>query len=220
VVRVLVTGTVVVVLLYLLINAAYLVVLGPAGMRASDAVGADYMRRLLGTPGSTAIAVVVVVASLTTLNATIFTGARSAYAMVRDVGLPGSVGVWDRRAQGPVNAHLVQAALALLLIAAGAVTRQGFTAMVEYTAPVFWFFLLLVGIALFVLRRRGLPPTSYRVPLYPLTPLIFCASAAYMLHASLAYTGAGALVGVGVLALGVPVWIFLRRRQRGAAIAR
>jgi hypothetical protein len=90
--------------------------------------------------------------------------------------------------------------------------------MVEYTAPVFWFFLLLVGIALFVLRRRGLPAASYRVPLYPLTPLVFCASAAYMLHASLAYTGAGALFGVGVLALGLPVWLYVRRRGARADI--
>jgi amino acid transporter len=186
-------------------------------MRASDAIGADYMRALLGAPGAAAISVIVVVASLTTLNATIFTGARSAYAMARDAGLPGSVGNWDVRAQGPVNAHLVQAALALALIGAGAATRQGFTTMVEYTAPVFWFFLLLVGIALFVLRRRGLPPASFRVPLYPLTPLIFCASAAYMLHASLVYTGAGALFGVAVLALGLPVWLYVDRRNTMAS---
>ncbi len=216
VVRVLVAGTATVVLLFLLINAAYLAVLGPAGMRASDAVGADYMRALLGAPGAAAISVIVVIASLTTLNATIFTGARSAYAMARDAALPGRLGDWDRRAQGPVNAHLLQALLSLALIGAGTVTRQGFTTMVEYTAPVFWFFLLLVGVGLFVLRRRGLPANSYRVPLYPLTPLIFCASAAYMLHASLAYTGIGALFGVAVLALGVPVWFYVRRRS-GAA---
>ena len=109
------------------------------------------MRALLGAPGAAALSVLVVVASLTTLNATIFTGARSAYAMGRDAALFGCVGTWDRRAQGPVNAHLVQAALALLLIGIGAATRQGFGAMVEYTAPVFWFFLLMVGLALFVL---------------------------------------------------------------------
>ena len=66
-----------------------------------------------------------------------------------------------------------------------------------------------------MLRRRGLPPDTWRVPLYPLTPVAFCASAAWMLHASLAYTGAGALFGVAVLALGVPVWFWVGRR--GAA---
>ena len=41
------------------------------------------------------------------------------------------------------------------------------------------------------------------MPLYPLTPLVFCATSTYLLYASLAYTGVGALVGVGVLAVGV-----------------
>jgi amino acid transporter len=212
-VRVLAWGTAAVAALYLLLNGAYLYVLGPGGMRASDAVGADYVAALLGKPGAAVLALVVIVAALTTLNATIFTGARSIYAMSRDVPLFGRLGRWDSRAQGPVNAHLAQAALALVLIGAGAVARQGFTAMVEYTAPVFWFFLLLTGFAVFVLRRRGLPDGGFRVPLYPLTPVLFCASSGFMLHAALVHTGAGALFGVGVLALGLPVWWLARRRR-------
>jgi APA family basic amino acid/polyamine antiporter len=51
------------------------------------------------------------------------------------------------------------------------------------------------------------------VPLFPLTPLLFCASSAYMLHAALSYTGFGALVGVGVVALGLPLWWMIRRRE-------
>jgi basic amino acid/polyamine antiporter, APA family len=69
---------------------------------------------------------------------------------------------------------------------------------------------------LFVLRRRD-PDASrpFRVPLYPLLPLIFCATAAYLLYSSLAYTGTGALVGVAVLASGaVPLLAMERRRRR------
>lgn len=213
-IRVLVWGTAVISALYLLLNAAYLYVLDPAAMRASDAIGADYMRVLVGPGGAAALSVLVIVASLTTLNATVFTGARSAYALGRDVPLLAALGRWDERAQGPVAAHLVQLALALGLIAIGAATRQGFSTMVEYTAPVFWFFLLLIGLAVFILRRRGLPEGGFRVPLYPLTPILFCASSLFMLHASLAHTGAGALLGVGALALGLPVWIAARRGVR------
>ena len=53
-----------------------------------------------------------------------------------------------------MNALLVQGAIALLLVLLGAFTRKGFATMVEYTAPVFWLFFLLTGIALFVLRAR------------------------------------------------------------------
>ena len=209
--RVLALATVIVALLYLALNAAYLKVLGPAAMRASDAVGADYMRVLMGDLGATLLAALIVVAALTTLNATIFTGARSIYALGRDVPLLGPLGRWNARAEGPVNAHLLQAALALALIGVGTAARRGFSTMVEYTAPVFWLFLMLTGFSVILLRRQGSPENAWRAPLHPLMPVLFCASSAYMLYASLEYTGKGALVGAGVLALGVPVWLFARR---------
>jgi APA family basic amino acid/polyamine antiporter len=211
--RVLALATVVVALLYLALNAAYLKVLGPAGMRASSAVGADYMQALLGPVGATLLAVLIVVAALTTLNATLFTGARSIYALGRDAALFERLGRWDERAEGPVNAHLLQGALALALVGAGAAARKGFETMVEYTAPVFWLFLMLTGFAVIMLRNRdGAAEGAWRAPLHPLLPLLFCASSAYMLHAALNYTGKGALAGAAVLALGLPVWLVARRR--------
>lgn len=102
----------------------------------------------------------------------------------------------------------------------GAATRDGFQAMVDYTAPVFWGFLLLTGLAVFVLRQREpdrmLP---YKVPLYPLTPILFCLTCAYMLHASLAYTGASSLIGLAVLALGA-LLLFFRRNGESASSKR
>ena len=70
--------------------------------------------------------------------------------------------------------------------------REGFETMVEFTAPVFWLFFLLTGVSLLVLRRRE-PEVArpFTVPLYPITPLVFCATCAYLLYASLAYSGAG-----------------------------
>ncbi len=211
--RVTVIATLVIGAIYLLLNGAYLKVLGVGGVRASDAVGADYMARLLGKPGEIAISSVIVVAALTTLNATIFTGARSAYALGRDFALFSRLGGWNNRAQGPVAALLVQCALALALVGFGTITRQGFTSMVEYTAPVFWFFLMMVGIAVFILRARKGGERGFRAPLYPLTPALFCLGAAYMVHASVSYTGVGALVGVAVVALGVPLWLHSGRRN-------
>jgi Methyltransferase domain len=97
----------------------------------------------------------------------------------------------------------------------GSLTRSGFTTMVEYTAPVFWAFFLLTGLALVVLRVRDPgTPRPFSVPLYPVTPLLFCGSSAYMLWSSLAHTGFGALVGVAVLLAGVPVLVWAGRRQR------
>jgi amino acid transporter len=87
--------------------------------------------------------------------------------------------------------------------------------MVEYTAPVFWLFFLLVGISLFVLRRKeGAIVRPFRVPLYPLTPLIFCGVCLYMLYSSIMYTGTGGLIGLVVLLAGIPFVLFRKVSDR------
>ena len=102
----------------------------------------------------------------------------------------------------------MQAAIALLLVVLGTQTRGGFVMMVEYTAPVFWLFLLMVGISIFILRYQN-PETErpFAVPLYPVLPFLFCIICAFMLYSSIMYTSSGALVGVGVLLTGIPIMI-------------
>jgi amino acid transporter len=123
------------------------------------------------------------------------------------------LGRWHPRANTPAQALLVQGAISLALVVLGTLTRKGFETMVDYTAPVFWFFFLLSGVSLLVLRRREPDvPRPFRVPLYPLTPLLFCFVCGYLLYSSLAYTGWGALVGVAVVAAGIPLLLWMRRR--------
>ncbi|MGH7278392.1 MAG: APC family permease, partial [Candidatus Rokuibacteriota bacterium] len=204
--------------LYLLVNLAYLHGLGLAGMAQSRALAADLMERSVGGGGARLVSLLIVIAAVTSVNATIFTGARTAYALGRDFRPFAFLGRWHARAGTPVNALLVQGAIALGLVLLGGFMRKGFETMVEYTAPVFWFFFLMTGIALFVLRRRE-PQVArpFRVPLYPLIPLVFCATSAYLLYSSLVYTGVGALVGVAVLAIGVLVFILMPRHDAGRA---
>lgn len=207
--------------LYLLVNLAYLKALGLSGMAQSDAVGGDLMRIAFGEGGVWIIAVLVAISALTSANATIFTGARTNYAMGRDFALFAPLGRWNQRAGAPVNAFIAQGLISLALVCLGLFTRKGFETIVEYTAPVFWFFFLLVGIALFILRRREpAAERPFRVPLYPLTPLVFCLSSAYLLYSSLAYTGWGALVGVAVLAAGVLLLAVLPKLENFLQISR
>ncbi|MFB6274210.1 MAG: APC family permease [Salinibacter sp.] len=195
--------------LYLLVNWAYLEGLGMAGMSSSDVVAADLMRAALGEPGAHLLSLLVVAAALSSTNATIFTGARTSFALGRDFSLFRFLGHWEEDAETPANALLVQGGIALALVGVGAWTRQGFESMVDYTAPVFWLFFGLAGASLFILRWTEPDVTRpFRVPLYPLTPLAFCGACAYMLWSSLAYTDVGALLGVGVLLAGVPLlWL-------------
>jgi amino acid transporter len=156
--------------------------------------------------------VLIVIAAATSVNAAVFTGARTAYALGRDFRPLAFLGRWHRRAGTPVNAVVTQGALALALVLLGGFMREGFETMVEFTAPVFWLFFLLTGVSLLVLRRRE-PEVArpFTVPLYPITPLVFCATCAYLLYASLAYSGSGSIVGVAVVAAGALVLALMGR---------
>jgi amino acid transporter len=210
-VRALMLGVAVIVALYMLINFAYLHVLGLDGMRKSNAVGADLMKIVAGQNGAIILSLVVTCTALSTLNGTIFTGARSYYALGRDVSVFHRLGIWEERGDNPANGLIVQGAIAIVLIIFGSTTRDGFEAMVAYTAPVFWLFMFLVAISIIVFRvrepGRELP---FRVPLYPLPPLILAAACAWMFYSALVYAGWGSIMGVVVLVVGLPL-IFMRR---------
>lgn len=224
-VRVLLIGTTFILALYFVYNGALLYIFGFDGLRETKTIIEGPIADVFGTVGTIVIALIICAAAISTINATIFTGARSMYALGKNFPLFSPLGRLSESTATPANALLVQAAIALALVAGGASVRDGFKAMVEYTAPTFWAFLFLVGVAVILLRRRETGRTdSFRVPLYPLPPIVFCAMCAYLFYSSVVYTGAGALVGLAILAAGVPVYWFgkdraLPSRENGKATA-
>ena len=210
-VRALIWSVVLITALYLLVVWSYWHGLGMQGMAQSKAVAAELLRVAFGPTGEKLISVLVMVAALTSINATMIVGARTHYALGRDWPVFGRLGEWDERREAPIVALYVQgaASLVLVLVGASATLGGGFKAMVEFTAPVFWLFFLLTGISVFVLRRREPDtPRPFKVPGYPATPLAFCAVCAYMLWSSLNYVYRHDLGGlnaawIGVLVLGL-----------------
>jgi basic amino acid/polyamine antiporter, APA family len=222
IVRALVIGILIVTVLYVLLNVAYVNVLGLDGMKASKALAADLMEATFGNIGAVVLSLVVIGASLSTLNGTVFTGARTNYAVGRDYAFFAALGRWKQGANTPVNALLLQGAIALVLVLLSSTTPDGFETMVAYTAPAFWLFFLLTGISLFILRgQKADQPDGFRVPLYPVTPILFCAMCTFMLYSSVSYamskdpSSIGAKLGIGVLLAGIPL-LLLARRKRAA----
>ena len=221
--KILVGGIVAVTVLYLLVNLGYLAALGQGGIAASKAVGADVMRLVAGEPGAMVLSFMVCVSAITTINAAIFTGARTNFAMGRDYPMFRKLGDWREKGSTPANSLILQGAITLVLIVAAAMTaRDGFDAMVAYTAPVFWTFFLLTGLALFVFRFREKRMTvNFKVPLYPLIPVIFCAMCGFMLWKAVAYIfdphygpkfGDLVLAGLLVMAAGIPLYWIAKRK--------
>jgi len=203
--------------LYLLVNLAYIRGLSLRGMAESNALAADLLERSFGSAGRIAVSTMIALSALTSANATMIVGARSNFALGRDFPVFSWLGRWDRDKGTPTTGLIVQCLVSGALVALGTATRQGLQTMVDYTAPVFWFFFLLVGIGIFVMRRREpARPRPFEVPFYPVTPLVFCAMCAYLLYASLSYAKIGAIAGVAVVVLGlVPLaWSTRGRRLR------
>ena len=110
------------------------------------------------------------------------------------------------------------AAIAIALVAFGAAQKDGFEAMVEFTAPVFWGFLTLVGIALMVLRRRdSIAHRPFRVPGYPLTPLVFIAACGFLFYSSVGYAASRSAIHVCLLVMAVGVGALALIRLRRAS---
>lgn len=214
--RVLVISTVVIAVIFLLMNLAFLNILGLDGIRQPGAIGVRAVREVFGPTGASVLAIIVCSAALSTLNGTIFTGARLYRAVGHDIPLLRGLTIGRGRSDTPVAALLTQGIIAIALVSFGALTRDGFESMVQYSAPIFWLFLLLVGISYFVLRYREPDRVRpFRAPLYPFLPALFCLTCAYLLYSSVIYSGLGALVGVMVLLIGIPVmWLATQQTSK------
>jgi amino acid transporter len=208
----LIGGMSIVGVLYLGANWGYVRVLGLDGLADSNAPAADVMRAAFGRPGEILIVATVATAAISVMNALLIVGARTTFAAARDLTALRGLGKWDVRRGTPAHAMVAMGCVAIALIGFGSINHRGFANMVDYLAPVYWFFLSLSALAVIMLRYRFPDtPRPFRVPGYPLTPIVFFLSCLYTLYASLAYVQIGALVGVGVLALGGVLLLFQRR---------
>ena len=220
VVKSLVIGLAIVTVVYLLVNWSYLHILGLKGMADSRNVAQDLVKATLGESFVPFITICVVFAVLSTMNATIISGARSNYALGRDFKVFGFLGKWNEETSTPVLSLVVQGLVSIVLILLGnAINRNtGFETMVAYTTPVFWFFFFLAGVSVFVLRKKDSDiKRVFSVPLYPVTPIIFCLIGLYMLKNGFdyilllpvfgMYSGVGAAIGIAVLLMGLPLYL-------------
>ncbi|MGE0187575.1 MAG: APC family permease [Hyphomonadaceae bacterium] len=218
--RALISAILIITALYLAVNWAFWYGLGIEALARSSAPAAELMDKAFGPWAGIATALAIAFAVITSINATIVVGARTTYACAHDWPALKRIGVWDERRQIPAQAIWAQGALSLALVVFGAF-YDGFVTLVDYTAPVYWLFLTMSGIAVIVLRvRQSAVVRPFKAPLYPALPLMFAASSFAMLISSLQYvtaeSGAGALVSVAVLALGLVALVITQAAGRTA----
>ncbi|HHK41622.1 MAG TPA: APC family permease, partial [Planctomycetaceae bacterium] len=217
----LIAGIIGITVLYLITNLAYLAGLGLDGLRRADAPAADLAASVFGTSGKAIVSVLVMISALGAVNGMALTGSRVYARLGQDHNVFRWLAHWNESRGAPTRSLVAQAVVSSLMIvlvgsSAGRFALDqtvrcfgidgvpwfddAFETLVAGTAPIFWFFFLLTGIAFFVLRRRdGGTQRPFRVPLYPITPILFCAMCVYMLYASADY--AKGLIAIGLVPL-------------------
>ena len=215
-VRVIVLSMLALTAIYLLVNLALLWGLGQAGLSGSKTAASSLVGMVFGAWSEKALGLSVAIAALTSINATIIVGARTNFALGRDWVSLQALGQWQTQNGAPRKALWAQAVIAIALVLLGMQEGDGFSTMVEFTAPVFWGFLFLVGIGVMWLRQTD-PQADrpFKVPLYPLLPLVFCAACAWLTYSSISYAISQNAIHVSgwLIATGVLAWLVLRWRE-------
>jgi APA family basic amino acid/polyamine antiporter len=170
---------------------------------------------VLGPRGGSLISAGVAISTFGFLNLVVLVTPRVFQAMAAD-------GVFFPRLARLHPVHRTpSAAIALQAVWASTLALSGsFSQLVDYVAFADWVFFGLTVAGLFVYRARdraegrAAPPGAFRVPGYPWTPAAFVAAATFVVASSVVAAPRNALVGTGLLALGVPVFWYWSRAGR------
>lgn len=207
--RALVIGTLVVTACYVLLNSAYFYVLPITRVASSTRVAADAADAVLGTGGAAFMSGLVVFSTFGALAGIVLAGPRVYYAMARDGLLFRWAGAVHERYRTPHRAIVLQGVWASVLVATG--TYRDLFTRVIYTE---WIFFVLMALGVLLLRRRPDYAPAYRVWGYPVVPVVFAVSAGAIVLNQIASDPADSAVGLGIVALGLPVYYLWLRRTR------
>lgn len=210
--RALILGLLIITTVYILTNAAFLYLVPlerfPADETSARTFAAQIGIALFGRTGGQIFSSIVVISALGSLAAYIMAAPRVYYAMARDGLFIKQIAAIHPRFGTPARAIALQALLACVLVAVGT-----FDAIIAYFFFVTVVFIALTVAAIFVLRRKSGNTTTYRTPGYPLTPLFFLLLIAVLLFLLASRNPLQAFLGVGVVALGAPVYHLLFRKK-------
>jgi APA family basic amino acid/polyamine antiporter len=204
-------GTLALVAIYVLTNLAYLAALGPEGVGTSQRVAAEAVQASFGPTAGRLIAIPIIVSMISAAHSVILTMPRAYFAMARDGVFFRKLGEVHPRYGTPAFAIIAGALVAAVLSLVG-----GFNQLLSYVIFVGWMFYGLAGASVFVFRRtRADWPRPFKVPGYPVTPILFVLSAwAIVVNALFTQPVSQTLLGLGVVATGVPAYFLWRTRAR------
>lgn len=200
-------GTGSVMAIYLFLNLGFVKGLGLSGLYDSRNVASDVLQKSWGPMGDRIVSLLVVVSCLGAIHGMLFTGARVYYKLGSEHPLFRWLCAWHAGLDVPLRSLLAQSVVTVAMVAVFGASAAAFDRLVMFTGPFYWGFICLVIVALAVLRwRNRLPAERYRVPLYPVPPLLFSTACIWMAYSGFMYAwnfgGREGYWSLGVVAVG------------------
>jgi amino acid transporter len=190
---------------YLVLNFVYLLHLTPAGLANSWTFASDLMRLWFGPKGEVVMASIILISVAGAINGLTFTGGRMTAAFSKD--FPGFQFLVHRTHKTPVAALSFNLILGFTVCGFVQCKADSIDNLLNFTAGVFWFFIALVVFSVFLFRKRyPVEKFSFRMPLFPWTPIIFLIMCGFMLWGVMDYKPKEALCGIGIVLLGIPIY--------------
>lgn len=205
--RALAFGVAAITLVYIVTSAVFLYLVPLEQVTSGETFAAQAGEALFGPAGGRVFALIVIVAIAGSLLALLMALPRVYYAMARDGVFLRAVGQVHPRLGTPTRAIAIQATLASILVLLGT-----FQQVLSYFIFITVAFLALTVVGLMVLRRRE-GAAAYRTPWYPLAPVIFVALVLVLLFLLAAHDPLQAALGVGIVALGIPLYLLMVHRR-------
>lgn len=217
--RALILGMIAVTLIYCVANLAYFYalpfgeILTSSSTRYRDAlpVATKAAQTFLGDYGGRLVSIAFILSAMGALNGSILANARVPYAMARDGVFFAPMARLHATSRVPVWAIMIQACWACVLALSGT-----FDQLTDYVIFASWIFYGLVTSSVFVLRRKMKEAERpYRTVGYPLVPLVFVVVAGWLVVNSLFTRPVEAFVGLGLIVMGLPLYLYFRRQATG-----
>lgn len=199
--------------LYVFVNTTYFYVLTPtevANVPAASSVAAVVAQRFLGPVAVSLIAAAMLTSTFGALHISTMANSRVPYAMARDGLFPQSLARVSDRTSVPVRALIAQGFWAGILALSGS-----YDTLTDYVIFANWIFFGLVIASVFIIRRR-VPEVErvYRAWGYPLVPVLFLVTTAWLLITTLFTSPVRSLIGIALVMLGLPVYYYQSRVAR------
>jgi APA family basic amino acid/polyamine antiporter len=208
----LIGGILIVAALYIFANLAYLYVLSPAevaNVSKASSVATEVARKFLGPAAVGVIAMAMMLSTLGSLHTGTLSGARISYAMAKDGLFFRPLARLSERTRVPVNALILQCVWTCVLALSGS-----FDTLTDYVIFAAWIFYALNTASVFIFRRR-MPHAErpYKTVGYPVLPVVFLLAAGYLIVNTVIATPTQALIGLGIIALGLPIYFYWARKN-------